>query len=95
MDDTKPWYLSRGVIGSVVAIAAGAAAVFNYQIDASLQAGITEEILGIGSLVGGALALWGRIRASRKIGDLGLVLAHHQPVHLMVVVKLDEAPCRH
>jgi len=29
---------------------------------------ITEEILGIGSLVGGAIALWGRIRASRKIG---------------------------
>jgi hypothetical protein len=31
-------------------------------------AGITEEIVGIGSLVGGALALWGRIKASRKIG---------------------------
>jgi hypothetical protein len=67
-DNTKPWYLSRGVIGSAVAIGASAAAIFNYQIDASLQASITEEILGIGSLVGGALALWGRIRASRKIG---------------------------
>ena len=66
MDDTKPWYLSRGVIGS--AIATGAAAVFHYQIDASLQAGITEEIVGIGSLVGGAIALWGRINARRKIG---------------------------
>jgi hypothetical protein len=51
-----------------VAIDAGAAAVFDYQIDASLQASITEEILGIGSLVGGAIALWGRIKAGRKIG---------------------------
>jgi hypothetical protein len=68
MDDTKPWYLSRGVIGSAVAMAAGAAAVFNYQIDAGLQASATEEIFGIGSLVGSALALWGRIKASRKIG---------------------------
>ena len=51
-----------------VAIGAGVAAVFNYQIDTGLQASITEEVLGLGSLAGGALALWGRLKASRKIG---------------------------
>jgi hypothetical protein len=67
-DNTKPWYLSRGFIGSAVAIGAGVAAIFNYQIDADLQASIAQEVLGFGSLAGGALALWGRIKASRKIG---------------------------
>ena len=67
-DNTKPWYLSRGVIGSAVAIGAGVAAIFNYQIDADLQASIAQEVLGFGSLAGGALALCGRIKASRKIG---------------------------
>jgi len=68
MDNTKAWYLSRGVVGSAVAMAADVAAIFHYQIDASLQASITEQIVGGVGFVGGALALWGRIRASRKIG---------------------------
>ena len=51
-----------------VAIAIGVAGIFQFQFDDGLQDAITEEILGIGSLVGGAIALWGCIRASRKIG---------------------------
>jgi hypothetical protein len=41
-------------------MAAGVAAIFHYQIDASLQASITEQIVGGVGFVGGALALWGR-----------------------------------
>ena len=68
MDDTKPWYLSRGVIGSGVAIAAGVASAFHFQIDGDLQSSLTDWLLSGGALVGGALALWGRLKASRKIG---------------------------
>ena len=57
MDDTKPWHFSRGLIGSGVAIAAGVTGIFHFQVDDGLQGVITEEILGIGSLVGGAIAL--------------------------------------
>jgi hypothetical protein len=42
MDDTKPWHLSRDVIGSAVAMTAGVATIFHYQIDAGLQASATE-----------------------------------------------------
>ena len=68
VDNSKPWYLSRGVIGSGVAIAAGVASVFHFQIDGDLQSSVTDWLLSGGALVGGTLALYGRLKASRKIG---------------------------
>jgi hypothetical protein len=69
--NTKAWYLSRGVIGSAVAIAAGAAAVFHYQI-ASLQASLVEEILGSAPSSAARSRCGAASRPATRSADLGL-----------------------
>jgi hypothetical protein len=64
----KPWYASKAVWGSVVAIGAGAAAIFHYDIGADTQVALVDWLIGAGGLVGGAIALYGRIKATHKIG---------------------------
>lgn len=67
MDDNKKWYESKGVWGGIVAVAAAGASAFGYALDASLQASIVDLIVAGAGLVGGALAVWGRISASKVI----------------------------
>jgi hypothetical protein len=62
--DPKPWYHSRGVIGAVAVIAAQTAAVFGLSLDAGQ---ITEIVLQAVTLIGGLVALWGRLRAEQPI----------------------------
>jgi hypothetical protein len=64
MDEPKPWWTSRGVIGSVVTVASSLAALAGWSID---QGSTTELALGLVSLAGGAMAWWGRARAVRPI----------------------------
>lgn len=67
MDESKPWYLSRTIWGVVVMMVASLAHIFHYQIDAQLQADITNYIASIGDVVGGGLTIYGRIKASKAI----------------------------
>jgi hypothetical protein len=67
-NDSKPWYLSKGVIGGAVAVVASIAGLFNYSIAPDDQAQLVELIIGITTLVGGGVAIVGRITASKKIG---------------------------
>lgn len=69
--ETKPWYLSKGVIGSVVAVIGVVLTILKRPDQA---AAIGAESAGIGLLVGqiagvvGALvALWGRLAAKATI----------------------------
>lgn len=66
--DTKPWYLSKGVVGGAVAVLASIAGLFHYSIAPADQAQLVELITGLGALVGGGVAIVGRIAASKKIG---------------------------
>ncbi len=63
MDNTKVWWQSKGVWGSVVAMAAGVGHVAGIDISQPIQNELTDIIVGFGTLAGGALALYGRIKA--------------------------------
>jgi len=65
MNESKQWYLSKGVIGSVATMAAGVLGIWFTGIE-SVQ--IEVLLTSLGSFVGGLLSLIGRLKASKKIG---------------------------
>ena len=71
MHDTKPWYTSVTVWGAVVSVLASALALFEVRLDPQLQSDLRDWLLSAATLAGGAAALWGRLRASRRILSAG------------------------
>ena len=71
MQDNKPWYKSRGVLGGAAATIAGVAATFGLDLDADQ---LTETLLAIGAAVGGIVAIVGRVRAKSNITGAILML---------------------
>ena len=74
----KAWYESRAVWGGIVTAGAGIAGLAGYDVD---KESLTDILLGIGGLVGSALAIWGRVQATRPISRPGLEAAterHHK-----------------
>ncbi|WP_295582246.1 hypothetical protein [uncultured Lamprocystis sp.] len=63
--EPKRWYESRGVIGGLMVVLAQLAQVIGYQVDA---AALTDLVLQGVALVGGLLALVGRVQATQPIG---------------------------
>lgn len=68
MEDIKGAFASRAVWGGIVAVLAGIAGIFGYTIDPALQGEIATQALGIAAAVGGVIAIWGRLKATKKIG---------------------------
>jgi len=60
----KPWWASKTIIGAIVVIAAQGARLAGWEVDTSA---LTNEVLTAVSLLGGALAWWGRVKAERPI----------------------------
>ena len=69
----KPWYQSRAIIGGLVAILASILGLWGIDLD---QAAATEIALNAAPLIGGALAVWGRVKATRPIRRKKQVLDH-------------------
>jgi len=70
MLDAKNWWASRGVVGGLVAMVCGVLASMGYAAtaeDAAIMTNMTEAVLSAISAIGGAVALWGRIRATKRI----------------------------
>ena len=67
MSQTKPWYRSKTVWGSVIAILAAILGVWDVRIDADDQARLVELIVQATGALGGLVALFGRFRATRRI----------------------------
>ena len=65
--ETKPALQSSGVWGGIIAVLAGIAGLFGYSITEADQATLTQAIASVGALFGGAYAIWGRIRATKRI----------------------------
>lgn len=68
---TKPWYASKTVIGSVVALAGGVLSWLKYDADAELLADVGDQLFQLVTIVGALVALWGRLRATKKIAPPG------------------------
>jgi hypothetical protein len=63
----KPWYTSAGVWGAVVTLAGSILALLRIQLDPALLDDVRDWLIALSTLVGGAVALWGRVRATRPI----------------------------
>ena len=61
---SKPPWLSRGVVGSVVVIVATVAGFKGWSVDADKT---TDLIMQAMALIGGIVALWGRLQAEQPI----------------------------
>lgn len=63
-----PWYQSRAVWGGIVSILAGGAGIAGLSLTDVEMAQAADVLTALASAIGGALAVYGRIRARRKIG---------------------------
>jgi len=67
MEDTKGWWQSKTILASLVTVIVLIAGAFNYSIDAQTQEGIVELATVIVGVVSSAVAIYGRIVASKTI----------------------------
>jgi hypothetical protein len=67
LEQSKPWYQSTGVMGSIVAVMAAAGGFFGYSISPDDQREIVLWVSQAAGLVGGLTAWWGRVSATRRI----------------------------
>jgi uncharacterized membrane protein len=61
----KPWWKSRAVIGAVVAILASLLGMVGVSID---EATLTEIVVHVIGAAGGAVAIYGRVKAKHPLG---------------------------
>ena len=67
MNGEKPWYQSKAVWGGLLAVGAGAATIFGYQVTPADQAQLSDLIVGLVELIGGFAAVVGRLKATKLI----------------------------
>ena len=64
MEDNKPWYMSKTVCGGAIAVLSAIAGLCGHSIDAGTQDEIVSLVV---AAVGGSVAIYGRLAASKKI----------------------------
>lgn len=64
---SKPWYVSKTVWGSVVAILASVLGLWDFDMSAADQDRLVDMIVQLIGTAGGVLALVGRFRATRVL----------------------------
>ena len=68
MEIFKPWYLSRTIWASGVAVIATLASAVGFPIEASDMAALPDAILQAIAAVAGVIAILGRLSARSRIG---------------------------
>jgi uncharacterized membrane protein len=63
----KKWYASKTLFGAALASAAGIAGLLGYTVSPDEVANIEGALVSIISIVGGLLAAYGRIKATKEI----------------------------
>ncbi len=64
----KPWYQSRVIWGGIISILTPVAGLLGLEIAPDVASDIAALAAAAGGLVGGGLAIWGRVRATKSIG---------------------------
>lgn len=68
MDDSKPWYASKTLWGAALAVVSGFVPVAGTVLNIpGVHDGAVDLLSGLGSSIGGALAAYGRVRATQSI----------------------------
>ena len=67
MNDTISWWKSKTIWGSIIAILAGLVTMAGINIDAPLQNELADLVTALAEIIGGSLAWYGRVKATRKI----------------------------
>jgi hypothetical protein len=70
MNDTKPWYTSVGVWGAIVTILTPALRLLKIELDAQAQADLAGMLFSAATIIAGAVALYGRLRAAKRIAGV-------------------------
>jgi hypothetical protein len=68
MTETKPWYLSKTILASFVTIAAAVAGMAGHPVGAAEASALTDALLQAVSAVAGIGAIFGRLKATARIG---------------------------
>lgn len=68
MEDVKPWWQSRTIWASIVAVLAVVAGYFRFELVEADQAALVDAITSIIGAVAGVLAIYTRAKATTKIG---------------------------
>jgi len=68
MNATKPWYLSRTIIASLITIVTAAAGLVGVPVGVIDNGALTETLLQAITAVSGLVAILGRLSATDKIG---------------------------
>jgi len=68
MSEWKCWYLSRAIWGGLVALGAGVAGLYGYEVTPDDQKTLAEFLTASGAAIGGIAAVFGRIMATHQIG---------------------------
>jgi hypothetical protein len=68
MEDLKTWYQSRTIWGALVAIIASLAHAGGFSLSASDQGQIADALVSVAGTAGGLVAIWGRVKATSKLG---------------------------
>ncbi|EFL88968.1 hypothetical protein [Ahrensia sp. R2A130] len=67
MTESKPWYLSRTIWASLVAVAAALSSAFGHTVDDGMQTQLTEAAMQIVAVGASLIAVFGRLAATSII----------------------------
>ncbi len=67
MNASKPWYYSKSIWGSLVAVAAGLAGSLGLSVDATSQGALADAAVQLIGALGALYAIYGRISANQVI----------------------------
>ncbi len=68
MNDSKPWYASKGIWGGVIAVLAAVLGAFGYTVGPEDMQQLSVIGASIGGSIGGVIGVIGRVKATKTVG---------------------------
>ena len=65
--EMKEWWKSKTIWGGIVALLSGIAGVFGYTLLPDDQAALVDGGALLAGSIGGFIAIWGRVKASKSL----------------------------